>query len=103
MPSAASVITSASITGAATSTAATGDAGERVLRRPRTSDPSAGALSSGTSSYVRARPWITQVSPPMAMNTPIVTSAYSCDSTDDWLPLIGSISEPNEKPTSVSR
>ena len=66
MPNATSVIISASITGAATSSAEAKIVRER-LPAPPTSEAICGALSSGTSWKVRARPRSIQASPPIAM------------------------------------
>ena len=68
MPKAASVITSAISTGAQIWMAAVKmPANEACMAATR--PPSWGESTSGTSSYVRARPCMTQASPLIAMNT----------------------------------
>ncbi len=48
-------------------------------------------------------PLTTQEVPSIAMKIITPKSVYICASTVDWLPVIGSIVAPNEKPISVSK
>ena len=72
MPKPASVISSASSTGAATCSALV-NTWTKAVFAPATSGPSAGKSESGTISYVRARPWMTHESPPIPMKISTAT------------------------------
>ena len=95
------MISSASTTGAATSSAEV-KIEANDISAAFASEAMWGALVSGTSVNVRAMPRISQASPPIARKIITPSIPYHSENTPPGLPLIGSTVAPNENPETMS-